>query len=107
MVRRIGGDALLGEMVGLFTVQSRERLAVARAAVNSGDADGARRAFHSLKSSTAQLGATAASRACSDGEALARAGDIGALGPVLDALEPSVDRALTWLADAVREGSAA
>ncbi len=105
MVRRIGGDALLSQMAVLFAQQARERLALARTALNTGDADGARRAFHSLKSSTGQLGATAAARLCAEGEALARAGNIGALSAVLDALEPCVGRALDWLDTAVRTGS--
>ena len=56
-LKRFGGGKLLGEMISLFVGSAPERIAAARAGLDVGDAKATEMALHSLKSSSAQLGA--------------------------------------------------
>ena len=56
-LKRFGGGKLLREMIALFCSAAPERISAARAGVEAGDAHATEQAMHSLKSSSAQLGA--------------------------------------------------
>ncbi|MBW3660756.1 MAG: Hpt domain-containing protein [Gemmatimonadetes bacterium] len=56
-LRRLGGNALVRRMAGLFVSLGEERVAAARAGVEYGDLDTIERAAHSLKSSAGNVGA--------------------------------------------------
>jgi HPt (histidine-containing phosphotransfer) domain-containing protein len=56
-LRRLGGDALVERMIGLFMANARRRLEAAHAAMRSGALDEVGRAAHSLKSSAGNVGA--------------------------------------------------
>jgi HPt (histidine-containing phosphotransfer) domain-containing protein len=56
-LRRLGGDALVERMIGLFIANARRRLEAAHAAMRSGALDEVGRAAHSLKSSAGNVGA--------------------------------------------------
>ena len=71
-----GGPKLLRGMIDLFLNNAPVKVAEARAALDSGDTNALRDALHGLKSSAGQLGAITVFNACTDGEALAIAGDL-------------------------------
>jgi two-component system, sensor histidine kinase LadS len=101
-LRRFGGYALLREMIDLLLTGAPARLDAARAAIAGGDAEPARAALHSLKSTAGQLGATGMQAMCEAGERLAAAGDVAgvaAMLPDLDVAFAAVRRDLT----AIRE----
>jgi two-component system sensor histidine kinase BarA len=76
LVERVGGRALLRELVSLYAAHAPVRLAEAEAAVAAADADALRRACHALKSGSAQLGATRLSEGCTTLEARAASGEL-------------------------------
>lgn len=94
---RFGGARLLGSMVDMFRTLGPQRAAAARAAVERGDAAGARLEFHSLKSSAAQLGAESLSRLCAQAEAVAAAGTVDALPALVGRLDAAVAEAIDWM----------
>lgn len=104
-LRRFGGDTLLREMIGLYLEGAPERLASARAACETGDVMAAELALHSLKSSSAQLGAARLSRLSDQGEVLARAGALEGIGEIVGEMEDELVRVRSWLSE-VRDGGA-
>jgi HPt (histidine-containing phosphotransfer) domain-containing protein len=102
-LKRFGGDKLLGEMIRLFLEGAPERIEAARAASEAGDAPAAELALHSLKSSSAQLGALRMQRLSEQGEQLARAGNVDIVGFLVGDLEGEMDSVRTWLVG-VRDG---
>jgi len=57
-IRRIGGDALVSNMVNMFLEHGAERVAAIRAAAEAGDVKAVEHIAHSLKSSAGNLGGT-------------------------------------------------
>jgi CheY-like chemotaxis protein/HPt (histidine-containing phosphotransfer) domain-containing protein len=73
---RLGGDRkLLREVIAIFRAQTPELLAAIRKGAKSGDADGVKRAAHTLKGSLGTLHAPRAYEAAARLEALARRGE--------------------------------
>jgi HPt (histidine-containing phosphotransfer) domain-containing protein len=105
-LRRFGGGKLLREMIALFLAAAPERIEAARSAGARGDIAGAELALHSLKSSSAQLGALRMQRLCEQGEHRARAGSIDGLTELARELEDELTRVREWLGKARDEGSA-
>ena len=105
-LRRFGGATLLGKMIDLFLVAAPERLKAASRARVAGDAEGAERALHSLKSSSAQLGALRMQRLSEQGEQRARAGLLDEVAQVTAALDEELARVREWLLDAREQGAA-
>ena len=97
-LRRFGGGKLLNEMIGLFVTAAPERIMAARAGVDTGNVAAVEMALHSLKSSSAQLGAMAMQRLCERGEQLARAGTLDGVDRIVADLEEEFARVQTWLA---------
>ena len=96
-LKRFGGGKLLGEMIGLFLSTAPERLAAAHAGFDAGDVPATEMALHSLKSSSAQLGAMKMQRICEQGELLARAGTLADVGGLLQQLDHEFPRVQAWL----------
>jgi HPt (histidine-containing phosphotransfer) domain-containing protein len=96
-LRRFGGGKLLGEMVRLFLEAAPGRIDAARVGSEAGDAPATELALHSLKSSSAQLGAMRMQRLCGQGEQLAKAGDLGIVGLLVADLEAEFQRVQEWL----------
>ncbi len=96
-LRRFGGGKLLGQMMDIFLESTPQRLAVARAGIAAGDIPSVERAFHSLKSSAAQLGAFRMQRLCERGEHQAHAGSLTNAPAILDALDAELPRVIEWL----------
>jgi HPt (histidine-containing phosphotransfer) domain-containing protein len=97
-LERFGGSKLLREMIALYVDSASGRLAAAEAATAAGDIVAAENALHSLKSSSAQLGAIRLSQLCEQGEALARAGTFAGIAEVLRSSREELSRAEAWLA---------
>jgi HPt (histidine-containing phosphotransfer) domain-containing protein len=97
----IGGDAdFLAEMLAAYFDDSPKQLAAMEAALAAGDADGLRRAAHSLKSNSATFGALDFSARAREIEMLAKQGDFRGAAPmvaVLAAEYPQVEQGLREL----------
>ena len=96
-LKRFGGAKLLGEMIGLFLSAAPERIAAARAGVTAGDGPAVEMALHSLKSSSAQLGAMLLQRLCAQGEQLASAGTLDSVALLVQDIEEEYPRVQSWL----------
>jgi HPt (histidine-containing phosphotransfer) domain-containing protein len=99
-LERFGGKKLLREMIVLFESAAPERIDAARAAVAAADVASAELALHSLKSSSAQLGAVRLGRLAEEGEVLTRAGTLDGVGQIVDALHDEYARVKAWLNEA-------
>lgn len=86
-LHRFGGATLVRELIDLFSSGALERLAAARQAVDAGDSEGARAAFHALKSSAGQLGAVRMQALCEDAEQTAGRGDVAGAATLLAELD--------------------
>ncbi len=71
----MGGEALLRKIIGVYFDSAPPLLKSLRATLQGGDPEAARRAVHTLKSSSANLGASSLSELCRAIEANARAGN--------------------------------
>ena len=97
-LERFGGTKLLHEMIALFLENARARLAAAASGIQDGDGPAIENAMHSLKSSSAQLGALRLSRLCEQAEMIARGGTHATLDPVLDECREEFASVTAWLA---------
>jgi len=105
-LKRFGGDTLLGKMIALFLEAAPVRIAAARAALARDEAADVELALHSLKSSSAQLGAVRMQRLSAQGEQQARTGSLDGLLALTDELDHELARAREWLITARDEGKA-
>ena len=105
-LRRFGGDALLGKMIDLFLVAAPERIEAAVRAEAAGDVTGVEQALHSLKSSSAQLGALHMQRLSERGEHQARGGSLEGIALLTSELDAELARVRDWLTTAREEGAA-
>jgi HPt (histidine-containing phosphotransfer) domain-containing protein len=96
-LKRFGGGKLLSEMISLFIAAAPERIAAARAGLEAKDANATEMALHSLKSSSAQLGAMKMQRLSEAGERLAHAGSLDGLESIVQDLESEFPRIQQWL----------
>ena len=103
-LHRFGGATLVYELIDLFSAGTPERLAAAHAAVDAGDSDGARGAFHALKSSAGQLGAVQMQALCEDAEQTAGRGDVAGAATLLAGIDVEWALVREHLAT-VREGA--
>ena len=87
----------MNDMIRLYVETAPSRIAAADEGLASGDAAAIGNALHSLKSSSAQLGALRLSELCEEGEALARTGALDRLGPLLRAGREELERVERWL----------
>jgi HPt (histidine-containing phosphotransfer) domain-containing protein len=105
-LRRFGGGSLLRKMIQLYLVAAPERIEAASRAGAEGDIEGVERALHSLKSSSAQLGAMRMQRLSEQGEQRARTGSLDGVRELTSALEEELARVREWLLGARDEGAA-
>ena len=105
-LKRFGGAKLLNEMIALYLAGAPERIGAARAGTASGDAAATELALHSLKSSSAQLGAMRMQRLSEQGEQLAKAGNLGIVGFLVQDIQEEFVRVEEWLSG-VRDGGKA
>ncbi len=98
-LERFGGTKLLREMIALFLELAPGRLAAAEAAVAGGKGTTAEDSLHSLKSSSAQLGAMKLSRLSEQGEVLARDAMVTEITGLLAESRAELVRVEAWLID--------
>jgi HPt (histidine-containing phosphotransfer) domain-containing protein len=87
-----GTPDLLGRLIELFLDDAAPRLASLAQAVAQGDARALERQAHTLKGSSANIGARQLARLCEDLEMLGRSGELGRAPGVLTQLEAEFDR---------------
>jgi two-component system sensor histidine kinase BarA len=102
-LRRFGGAKLLNEMIVLYVQTAAGRLAAAEAGLSAGNASATANALHSLKSSSAQLGAARLSELCEQGETIAIGGTLSGVAAILEASREELGRVECWL-ESVRRG---
>jgi CheY-like chemotaxis protein len=86
-LQRPGAPSLLEKVIRLYLANAPELLAAVRTAMVQGNSEALRQAAHSLKSSSASLGATTLAERCRALEAEARAGACPEPGAELEALK--------------------
>ncbi|MDB4918008.1 MAG: hypothetical protein JWM95_5652 [Gemmatimonadetes bacterium] len=96
-LRRFGGGKLLGEMINLFITTAPERIDAARKGLAAEDIPATEMALHSLKSSSAQLGAMRMQRLSERGENLARGGTLAGVLELIRELDDEFPRVQSWL----------
>ena len=105
-LQRFGGGKLLCEMITLFMEAAPERIGAARAGLTADDARATEMALHSLKSSSAQLGALRMQRLSEQGEQLARTGSLAGVDELVSLLEAEYPSVQAWLERARTTASA-
>ncbi len=98
-----GGDKLLGQMIRLFLENAPNRLTQIRAGVDGGDIKESEKGAHSLKSSSANVGALHLRTLAADMERAAATGDAGAVSALLPSLESAFSQAISAL-ESVEKG---
>ncbi len=83
---------LLGNLIGLFLASSEQLVSEITEGTSKGDAHAVRHAAHTLKSSSANLGAMGLSQLAAELESEARAARLDAVATRLDALESEMGR---------------
>ncbi len=101
MLRRVGGDKLIRDLIDLLLEGAPRKLEAARAALAAGDADRVGRVAHALTSSAGNLGAAELQQAACALERCA-GGEPGDLAGLLRDLEASWMRARDRLAEIQR-----
>jgi len=96
-LKRFGGAKLLNEMVALYLESAPGRLAAAEAGLASGDLMATENSLHSLKASSAQLGAMHLAALCEHGETIAHAGTPTGIAALLAASREELGRVEQWL----------
>ena len=96
-LKRFGGGKLLSEMISLFITAAPERIGAARAGLSAGDVAVTEMALHSLKSSSAQLGAMRMQRLSEAGERMAHSGSLDGVERIVQDLEDEFPRIQAWL----------
>jgi HPt (histidine-containing phosphotransfer) domain-containing protein len=94
----VGGDAeFLAELVATYRTDGADRIAEMRTALAGGAAPELQRAAHTLKSSSATLGALALADACRAVEHAARDGALDGLSAPIDAIATEFEEVLAAL----------
>lgn len=98
LLESVGGDEeFLGELFSAFAAEAPSLLETVEQAAASGDAESVRHAAHTLKSTSASLGALRLSAVSAEMETAARSGNVPAQ-PQLADLRVLVDEALNAMA---------
>jgi len=96
-LRKPGGPDLLKRIVSLYIGNSRVLVDALRAAILGSDAAAVLQAAHSLKSSSANVGAVELTKLCGALEAAAKAGKLGSAWAMLDCIVEEHNRVLLAL----------
>ena len=108
LLETVGDDReFLAELVDTYLSDSPGLFAELRAAIAAGDATTARRAAHTLKSTSASFGANGLAAQCREIEAVAAAGQLVGLDELVERAATSYAQVETALRRAVTAGEAA
>ncbi len=88
---------LLTRVLTMYVVESPKAMAKLKQAVADGDAPEITRTAHSLKSTSANVGATTMSKLCADLQAAGKSADLDAVRALFATAEPEYDRVQTAL----------
>ncbi len=102
-LQRPGQPDLLGKILGLFVKNSRELVDTLRRALEQQDAQTVFRTAHTLKSSSANVGATALAEQCKTLEALGRQNQLGHAPDLLKQIEAEYVAVLAILNDELKK----
>ena len=94
---RLGGPRLANQLAAIYLDEMPRRIAAARTALREGDAEILGDAAHSMRSSSAQLGATDLASACEALETAAERGDVVAAADRLMAIDARYVEFADWL----------
>ena len=101
----VGGDmGFLNELVAAYRNDGVSRLTDMRTALAAANAEDLRRAAHTLKGSSASLGANALAEACREVELAAREGRLEGLAAKVDAIAAQFDEVVSALEARTRSG---
>jgi signal transduction histidine kinase/DNA-binding response OmpR family regulator/HPt (histidine-containing phosphotransfer) domain-containing protein len=103
-LQRDGAPDMVHRILGLYLQSSPELIKQIRSAVAGGDAPGLHRAAHSLKSSSAMVGAKRLSELCRELEMLGKSGAVESAAGKLEAFEAELGRVLPAL-ETMRRGN--
>jgi len=92
-----GAPDLVGQVIQLYLTDAPRLKEAMEAAGLRGDGDGLRKAAHTLKSSSANVGAMGLADLCRELERIGRQGELENIGPMLNELEKEYRRVLAAL----------
>jgi len=102
-LREWGGDKLLAQMIRLFLENAPSRMEQIRSGLSGGDIKESEKGAHSLKSSSANVGAHHVRAIAADMERVAGGGDAARVQELLPSLETAFGEAIAAL-EAVEKG---
>jgi CheY-like chemotaxis protein len=105
-LQKKGGVDVIGKIVTIFLKDAPLRVAELRRALASGDAPSVRKEAHTLKSSSANMGALGLSALCKDLEALGRDGRLDEASKTFPRLEEEYARVEAFLKEELGDKSA-
>jgi PAS domain S-box-containing protein len=94
------GEEATGEIIEIFVTEGPQLFSRLRLAVERGDAEGLRRAAHTLKSNAATFGATALAELCRELEAIGESGGVAGAAQLLARADAEHERLRSHLAAA-------
>jgi signal transduction histidine kinase/CheY-like chemotaxis protein len=100
-LQREGAPSILNKIVGLYLDSAPELIRQMNAAAERSDAPAMQKAAHSLKSSSANVGALQLSALCSELEMMARANNTDGVAQKVRALEAEFERVIHALAEII------
>jgi CheY-like chemotaxis protein len=86
-----GDEGFVSDLIEQFVTEAPDLVAAMRAGLDAGDADGVRRAAHTLKSNAATFGANELAAVCASLEDAAKRGELGDAPASLDAIVRQLD----------------
>ena len=96
-LRELGDSNLLSELAQMFLAEVPDRIGALREAIDKGDTQALKRITHTLKGSSANMGARRMSRLCLDLEQAGETHDLSAAASILELLNKEFDRVRTEL----------
>lgn len=101
---RMGGPALVRDVIELYRKHGPNRLKELRAALAAGDAAETARVAHAFRSSSAQIGATRIASLCASVELSAEAGEMVQAGTAATTLDAELEAFLSSLPSVAADG---
>jgi HPt (histidine-containing phosphotransfer) domain-containing protein len=105
LLETVGGDfAFLAELVQEYFDDSPQQFSAMQQALNTGNTEGFRRAAHSLKSNSANFGATGLAQLCKQLEDLGKAGNLDSASELLVQANDEYEQVVKALEQIIGEG---
>jgi HPt (histidine-containing phosphotransfer) domain-containing protein len=96
-LRELGDSNLLSELAQMFLEEVPDRIGALQEAIDKGDTQALKRITHTLKGSSANIGAPRMSRLCLDLEHAGEANDLSAAASIVELLNKEFDHVRTEL----------